>query len=123
MNKDWIKKLQNRSFEFALSSIRLFQQLPPQAESKIIGKQMMRAATSVGANYRAACRAKSLADFVYKLKIVVEEADEVEYWLSLLMKVHPEKEASFAYLMNEASALRAIFSKSMSTAKQKLKSR
>ncbi|MEL6842555.1 MAG: four helix bundle protein, partial [Bacteroidota bacterium] len=96
---------------------------PPQAESKIIGKQMMRAATSVGANYRTACRAKSLADFVYKLKIVVEEADEVEYWLSLLMKVHPEKEASFAYLMNEASALRAIFSKSMSTAKQKLKSR
>ncbi|MEM6345877.1 MAG: four helix bundle protein [Bacteroidota bacterium] len=121
MNINWIQKLQKRTFDFALDSIKLFQLLPSKPESLVLGKQMFRAATSVGANYRAACRAKSQADFIYKIKIVVEEADEVDYWLELLKRLHPELIEQIGLISIEAKELRAIFARSLLTAKQNQK--
>jgi len=66
--------------------IRLFQHLPRSTEAQVLGKQLLRAATSVGANYRAAGRARSKAEFVAKIGIVVEEADETIFWLECLME-------------------------------------
>ncbi len=73
-----------RTKRFGLAAIRLVSGLPSQKAADIIGRQLLRSATSVGANYRAACRAKSAADMITKLKIVEEESDESVYWLELL---------------------------------------
>ena len=71
--------MQQRTKQFALRVIKLFQALPHSDESIIIGKQLLRSSTSVGANYRAACRARSPKEFYSKLSIVIEEADETMY--------------------------------------------
>jgi len=73
-----------RTKQLALRVIRLVQALPPTKVADVIGNQVLRSATSVGANYRAACRARSTADMIAKLNIVLEEADETAYWLELL---------------------------------------
>ena len=82
------KDLRHRTKEFALQIIRLFSELPKTTEAQLLGKQVLRSGTSVGANYRAACRAKSPADFIHKMGTVEEEADEVGYWLELLEKTN-----------------------------------
>src|SRR2546430_721605 len=86
--EDWTWPLTELEFKrktklAALSSIAFVDALPRQTAAQVIGKQFIRCATSVGANYRAACRAKSVADMVAKLAIVEEEADEAVYWLEL----------------------------------------
>lgn len=81
MNENEFK---NRTKNLALRTINLVESLPEKQTAKIIGKQLLRSATSVGANYRAACRAKSVADLINKLSIVEEEADESLYWLEIL---------------------------------------
>jgi len=73
-----------RTKQFALRAIKLYQALPKSGEAKVIGNQFLRSATSVAANYRAACRARSGKEFYSKLSIVVEEADETLFWLELL---------------------------------------
>ena len=78
------RAFKDRTKGFALAVIHLVQRLPAGPSSDVIGRQILRSATSIGANYRAACRAKSLADMINKLKIVEEEADESLYWLELL---------------------------------------
>ena len=70
--------------QLSLRAIKVFQKLPQTEEARILGKQFLRSATSVGANYRAACRARSKAEYFAKLSICVEEPDEVLYWLELL---------------------------------------
>lgn len=80
------EQLKLRTKVFALRVIRLFQSLPKNTESQIIGKQLLRSATSVGANYRAACRSRSNAEFYSKISIVVEEADESLFWLEILIE-------------------------------------
>jgi four helix bundle protein len=84
-----------RTKQFALDTITLIQSLPRTNVADIIGRQLLRSATSIGANYRAACRAKSPADMINKLKIVEEEGDESVYWLELLVEsgTVPEKAA------------------------------
>ena len=85
MNKiEQIEVLKQRTKDFALRIIRLFQALPKTDEARIIGKQLLRSTTSVASNYRAACRARSDAEFFSKISIVVEEADETLFWLELL---------------------------------------
>ena len=78
MNRDELKK---RTKEFALRIIKLVNALPNNPAGRVIGNQLLRAGTSVGANYRAACRAKSKSDFIYKINIVEEEVDESAFWL------------------------------------------
>ncbi len=76
--------LKSRTKSFALRVIRLSQSLPKTLEASVIGKQLLRSGTSVAANYRAACRARSNAEFYSKISIVIEEADETLFWLELL---------------------------------------
>jgi four helix bundle protein len=77
------QELKNRTKQFAIRIVKLFRSLPRTEEGRIIGKQMLRSGTSVAANYRAVCRARSKAEFI--AKIVVEEADETVLWLELLV--------------------------------------
>ncbi len=84
--------------------------------NRIFARQLIRSITSAGANYRAACRGKSKADFVYKLKIVEEELDESMYWLELIKELNPT--ADFETLWKEADELVAMTVSSIKTAKQ-----
>lgn len=85
--------------------------------NEIMGRQVMRSATSVGANYRAACKAKSTADFINKLKIVEEESDESVYWLELIKAYNEINDPNFEALLNESRELEKIFAASAITAK------
>src|SRR5688572_12118977 len=78
------QQLRTRTKSFAITVLRLCRRLPRTEESRVIGRQLLRAGTSVGANYRAVCRARSDAEFVAKLGTVIEECDETGYWLELL---------------------------------------
>ena len=112
-------ELQARTRSFGLSIIRYSARLPRKMETQIIARQLMRAATSVGANYRAACRAKSRADFIAKMPIVEEEADESLYWLDLLGELLPKPNADVSALKQEASELVAIAVSSKKTARSR----
>ena len=112
---DSAEELRERTKQFSLRIIRLFRQIPWQNDAHVIAKQLLRSGTSIGANYRAACRARSRNEFIAKLCIVVEEADETVYWLELLHDaelVPPDKLAS---LLREAQELTAIFTASKAT--------
>jgi len=76
--------LKNRTKTYALRIIKLYQALPKSGEAQVIGKQILRSGTSVGAQYREACRAKSPADFINKMEGSLQELDETSYWLELL---------------------------------------
>lgn len=114
MNKH---ELQDRTRSFAVRVFKLVERFPSSQGSKIIGGQLIRSASSVGANYRAVNRAKSKADFINKLKIVLEEADESEYWLSFAKEVGilPSNDEELLSLINEADQIVAMFSKSVKT--------
>ena len=118
MDKD---ELKDRFKQFALRIIRLCQSLPKDKVSDIIGGQLLRAGTSVGANYRAACRAKSTADFIHKLQIVEEELDESLYWMELLIEGKIITEHLLKDLMTEGNELLSIIISSIKTTKSKKK--
>src|SRR5438270_10995138 len=82
---DQAKLLQDRTKKFAIRVIKAFARLPKDEAARIIGKQFLRSGTSLAANYRAACRARSAADFISKISVVSEEADETLFWLELLI--------------------------------------
>jgi four helix bundle protein len=111
------KNLKDRTKQFALRMMRLYSALPRREEARIIGRQMLRSGTSVGANYRAACRARSKAEFVAKLGLVLEEADETVFWLELLQESSLISTHKLAPLVQEARELTAIFVTSICTAK------
>src|SRR5919108_168381 len=102
MNSNDMKK---RTRAFALAIIRLVERLPSTVAGRVISHQLIRCGTSVGANYRAACRAKSQADFIAKMGIVEEEADESIYWLELLVDSGIVTAQNAAQLMKEAGEL------------------
>ena len=116
MTSDELKK---RTKKFAIDIIRLVDSLPLDRTTNILGKQLIRAATSVGANYRAACRGRSKADFISKITIVEEEADECQYWLELLSETGKSNSESIQILIKEAGELTAIFTSTGKTAKRK----
>lgn len=109
--------LKKRTFEFALTTSKNIDQLKRSNANEIMGRQLMRSATSVGANYRAACKAKSTADFIIKLKIVEEESDESVYWLELIKSYNEIKDTGFDALLKESKELVRIFAASAITAK------
>jgi four helix bundle protein len=110
--------LKERTKQFALRVIRLCRALPRSEEARIIGRQLLRSGTSVGANYRAACRARSKAEFVAKLEIVLEEADETVFWLELLQESDIVTARKLGSLAQEARELTSIFVASICTAKE-----
>ena len=111
--------LKERTRQFAVDVIRFCSSLPAKPEFRMISNQLMRAGTSVGANYRAACRSKSKADFINKLSVVEEEADECQYWLELLSEIGKSNSESIQTLLKEAGELTAIFTSTGKTAKRK----
>ncbi len=112
--------LQKRTKSFAVRIVKLVQYFHNDAASKVIGNQLLRSATSVAANYRAACKAKSIRDFISKLGIVIEEADESQFWLELLIDCEMIKSASIADLLKEAREITAIMVASKRTSITKL---
>ncbi|MBX3402958.1 MAG: four helix bundle protein [Phycisphaeraceae bacterium] len=108
-----------RTRDFALRVIRLVNSLPPGRTEEVLGRQLLRSATSVGANYRASRRAKSPADFISKLAIVEEEADECGYWLDLLGASGVIRHKRLAALVAECDEITAIIVASIKSAKRR----
>ncbi len=111
------KELQARTKEFALRIIRAFSRLPKSEQARVLGRQFLRSGTSVAANYRAACRARSRADFISKISIVVEEADETLFWLELVVEAGLAPAPRVTSLIAECEELLRIFASSLATAK------
>lgn len=101
-------ELQDRTKQFALRVLKLLDAVPRTPAGRVISRQLVRAATSVGANYRSACRARSRAEFAAKLGIAVEEADESLYWLELMRDSELVSEDKLSFLLKEADELTAI---------------
>ena len=114
MDQDWMKK---RTKDFAKRIIKLCRALPNARDARLIGDQMFRAGTSVGANYRSACRGRSRADFIAKLGITLEEADECLYWLEILAETKVVNAERLKPLMREGDEIIAILVSSINTAK------
>ncbi len=113
------EEMKTRTKQFALRIIRLVESLPTNLIAQIIGRQLLRSGTSVGANYRAACRGKSTADFIHKLSIVEEEADESIYWMELLIDGRIIKENLLKNLTDEGNQILSIVIASIKTSKEK----
>jgi four helix bundle protein len=118
MEKD--EQLKKRTKQFSIRIIRLVKALPRDNISEVIGKQLLRSGTSVGANYRAACRSKSTKDFIYKLAIVEEEADESLYWMELLIETGVVEKKRLEDLMKEGDEVLAMVVSSIKTSRKKL---
>lgn len=115
------EELKQRTKKFTLRAMRLVSALPNSPQGWTISKQLMASASSVGANYRAVCRAKSRKDFVAKLGIVVEEADESAYWLELVIESGLLKADLVQPLLAEANEITSIMTASLVTARKRLK--
>jgi four helix bundle protein len=113
------QEFKDRTKKLGLRVIRLVEALPPGNAAQIIGQQLLRAGTSIGANYRAACRAESTADILNKLKIVEEEADETLYWLELLIEAELMPEKRLKDLMAETDEIIAMTVASSKTLREK----
>jgi four helix bundle protein len=112
------EELKKRTRNFAVRVVQLFRALPNCSEARVVGQQLLRSGTSVAANYRAACKARSSADFISKLGIVEEEADETVFWLEFLVEAGLMRHERMLDLTDEAKQLTAIFAASRRTAKE-----
>ena len=117
MTADELKK---RTKQFGLRCIKVVESLPNTKTADVLGRQLLRSATSVGANYRSACRGRSKPDFISKVGIAIEEADESLYWLEIITEsgLLPDKQLS--ELMKEGDEIVAILTASSQTAKRNL---
>lgn len=111
------KELKDRTKRFAVNVIQLCRELPPTMDGRRLGGQLIDSATSVAANYRAACRGRSRAEFIAKLGTVLEESDESLFWLELMVDAKLVTLARAERLLNEADELTAIFTAAVKTAK------
>ena len=112
------QELKARTKQFGLRILKLVDVLPKTTAGRAIGSQLVRSGTSVGANYRASCRSRSKAEFIAKIGIVAEEADECAFWLELIIEGGLLKPERVSPLRQEAEELTAIFTASGRTAKQ-----
>jgi four helix bundle protein len=110
--------LQKRTKRFAVRAVIFCRSLPTSWEARRIGGQLIDAATSVYANYRATCRARSRAEFIAKIGVVAEESDECVGWLELIQALELSRATELTWLLREAGELLAIFAKSQKTAKE-----
>jgi four helix bundle protein len=108
-------ELRARTKLFARRIIRLYSKLPQETVAQVLGKQVLRSGTSIGANYREACRARSKAEFTSKMGDCLKEADETLYWLELLVEEKVVSQRKMSALLVEADELVAIFVSSINT--------
>jgi len=124
MNESQVTKdrldLRERTKGFAVRVIRLFSALPKTAEAQVIGRQLLRSGTSVGAQYREAGRSRSRAEFISKVESALQELDESIYWMELLVEAGIVASDRLADLLAEANELTAIFVASAKTARKRL---
>jgi len=109
------QEFKQRTKQLGLRVIKLVSSLPKNTVSEVIGKQLIRSGTSVGANYRAACRARSAADLIAKLRIVEEEADECLYWMELIVEAKLVDVANLRSIMSETNEILAMTVASIKT--------
>jgi four helix bundle protein len=114
--------LRARTKDFALRTIKLFRALPKTEEARVLGRQILRSGTSVAANYRSACRGRSRADFISRIGITLEEADETVFWLELLIDAGIVKKVRLEKLLGESNELVRIFQATRTTAKVRVQS-
>jgi four helix bundle protein len=112
-------EFKERITNFAIDVVRKVLSLPKTEIKFTVGRQLLRAATSVGANYRAACRAKSRADFISKMGIVEEECDESLYWMEILIRTSAVKREVVSPLMKEANEILSLVVASIRTARSR----
>jgi four helix bundle protein len=112
---EFAEAFKSRTKKFVVDNIKFFRTLPKTEEAKIIGRQLLRSSSSVGANYRAACRARSQAELHSKLSIVVEEADESAFWMEILVEAEIVKPYELNYLNDEAKQILKIVAASRKT--------
>lgn len=112
---DFAEAFRNRTKKFVVDTIKFYKTLPKTEEAKIIGRQLLRSSSSVGANYRAACRARSQVEFYAKLSIVVEEADESTFWMEVLIEAQIVDKKDLVTLLDEANQILKIVSASRKT--------
>jgi four helix bundle protein len=111
-------ELKRRTKKFAIRIVNLFRSLPHSPDAQTLGKQLLRSDTSVAANYRAVCRSRSKVEFIARMGVVVEEADETIFWLELLGETGVISGLRTGDLLKEANELSAIFGASLRTSKQ-----
>ena len=117
------EELISRNKKFAIEVLKIVTLLPSNRVHDALVRQLVRSSTSVGANYRAACRAKSTADFINKLKIVEEESDESSYFLDLLVEIDNGKnKEGLMTLLGESNQITSIYVASLKTMREKVKS-
>jgi len=113
------EELKRRTKDFALRIIRLIDALPHTTTAREIGKQLLRSGTSVAANYRSACRARTKAEFIAKIGVVIEEADESAFWLEIILEGKLLQHTEVESIRQEAEELTRIMFKSRDTARKK----
>jgi len=116
-NFEFGEKMKKRTKAFAVQIVKFYKNLPKTDEARVLGRQVLRSGTSVAANYRAVCRAKSQADFISKLGTVVEEADETVLWLELFEEAEVCPADKVRLLRQEAEELMHVFASSLATAR------
>jgi four helix bundle protein len=121
MNSEQPQDLRTRTTDFALRIIKLYTSLPKTTEAQVLGKQVLRSGTSIGAHYREGHRAKSNADIVNKFETALQELDETDYWLELLVKARILPAQKVESLRKETSELLAIFTTIVTKIKNRMK--
>lgn len=121
MNSEQPQDLRTRTTDFALRIIKLYTSLPKSTEAQVMGKQVLRSGTSIGAHYREGHRAKSDADIVNKFETALQELDETDYWLELLVKAQILPAQKVNPLRKETSELLAIFTTIVTKIKNRMK--
>jgi four helix bundle protein len=121
MNSEQPQDLRARTTDFALRIIKLYTSLPKSTEAQVLGKQVLRSGTSIGAHYREGYRAKSDADIVNKFETALQELDETDYWLELLVKAQILPAQKVELLRKETSELLAIFTTIVTKIKNRMK--
>jgi four helix bundle protein len=112
------EELRDRTKAFAIRIVKLYRLLPRTADSQVVGKQLLRCGTSVAANYRAACRGRSRAEWIAEIGLVVEEADETVFWLEMLSDCGIVPSQRCEDILKEAHELSAIFTAAQHTARR-----
>ncbi|MBK6545812.1 MAG: four helix bundle protein [Saprospiraceae bacterium] len=105
-------ELRERTFNFAINTIKLLRQIPDNQESKTLKNQIIRSATSIASNFRASCVSRSQREWFSKICIVIEETDETHFWIELFEQLYPENLEGLSLLKSESFELLKIFSKS-----------
>ena len=121
LKADFVTKFRERTKRFVVDTIELYRSLPKTEEARIIGKQLLRSASSVGANYRAACRARSQAEFHSKISIVIEEADESLFWMEILVDTNIISKTNIEKLIAEGNEIVKVTSSARKTITDKNK--